>query len=642
MATERKTPGRCWRRAEVLLVGCLLGWAGSASAAATRPPTPAEMLAYKPHQEGISYTTLTADEAAKCKVEFLKGQGAGGGGWLLRDAKGAPVRLFFDTTGAGRPNVWSYYKDGAEVYREIDTKNAGKPDQYRWFNSGGSKWGIDEAHDGHIKSWKAISPEEVSQEVVQAIVKKDFARVQALMVSEDEVKTLGLPADMAGRIREAQKGARAKFDDTVAKLKTVGDKSVWLHLETAAPQCLPADQTGSRADIVRHTKGTILLDVGNGKNEWVQTGEMLKVGDAWRLTDAPAAGATADPVDDGDGSKARFDLSKNPALQKLFDELSALDKKPPTPSGPTDAAVANHHLKRADILEKIVAAAAETEREPWVRQLADSLSTAAQSSPNSDTRAAKRLLSLEQQLASKLPQGHNLTAYVTYREMQATYAAKLTDKNAKFDDVQKEWIERLSKFVSAYPKAEDTPDALLQLGMVCEFLNKEVEAKNWYAQLEKNFADKPQGPKAAGAVRRLSLDGQVLKLSGPTLKDQKTPFDIDQMRGKVVVVYYWASWNSQCIGDFAKLKAILDASKGAVELLCVSLDNKAGEAQEFLRKNPAPGTHLYQEGGLEGKMATDYGVMVLPTMFLVNKDGKVANHAVQISNVEEEIKKLTK
>jgi hypothetical protein len=63
------------------------------------------------------------------------------------------------------------------------------------------------------------------------------------------------------------------------------------------------------------------------------------------------------------------------------------------------------------------------------------------------------------------------------------------------------------------------------------------------------------------------------------------------------------------------------------------------EAKSFLSKNPAPGVHLYQSGGLEGKMATQYGVLVLPAMFIVGKDGKCLSRNAQIGTLEEEIKK---
>jgi len=111
-----------------------------------------------------------------------------------------------------------------------------------------------------------------------------------------------------------------------------------------------------------------------------------------------------------------------------------------------------------------------------------------------------------------------------------------------------------------------------------------------------------------------------------------------------VIVYYWASWNKdRCIGDFAVLKQLLDTygSKGSgLELLCVNLDNTAEEANAFLLRSSAPGTHLFQPGGLDSPLATQYGIMVLPNLFLVDKEGKVVSrNTQQVGGLEEEIKK---
>src|SRR5205823_10965919 len=94
--------------------------------------------------------------------------------------------------------------------------------------------------DGKIDFWKIISAEEVSQEIVRAIATQDYARLQALMITEADVKSLALPADQAARIRESLKAAPAKFQATCAKL-ALNDKTHWLHLETPAPMCLPHD-----------------------------------------------------------------------------------------------------------------------------------------------------------------------------------------------------------------------------------------------------------------------------------------------------------------------------------------------------------------------------------------------------------------
>jgi hypothetical protein len=628
-----------WKRARTgvyfLITGCLLLGAGSAAWGA---PTVAQMLSIKPRQEGVLYTTPTAEEQAGCTVELVKGQGKGSG-WLLKDKAGNPLRRFFDSNDDNRIDVWSYYKDGVEVYREVDTTFTGKPDQYRWLNSGGSRWGVDETKDGRIKSWKVISPEEVSQEILQALVKRDLARLQALMITPAEVQTLGLPADMTRSIDEAEKAAPAKFQDTLAKLTKLGPKANWIHLETAAPQCLPADLLGSRYDVVKHPRGTILYEV-NGANDWIQTGEIIQVGTAWRILGAPAAGPST-PETTG-GSKDVKALDDNPKLQKLIEELTGLDKAAPPSTSTASPAVVKHHLRRADLLEKIIAEVKSDEREAWIRQVADSLSTAAQASPATDNTAMNRLLNLEKQLAAVM-QGSNLAAYVTYREMQADYAARLGKGGSDYNKVQQEWLARLTKFIQDYPKAEDTPDAMLQAGMVSEFLDKAVDAKNWYGQLKKTFPDKPQAVKAAGAITRLELDGQPVKLAGPTLNDPNVAFDLDQLHGKIVIVYYWASWNSQCAGDFAKIKALLTSQAGkGVELVGINLDSSLDDARKFLQQSPAPGTHLYQTGGLDGKLATDYGIMVLPNLFLIGKDGKCVSRNVQITSLEDEIKKLQK
>jgi thiol-disulfide isomerase/thioredoxin len=624
---------------QVRVVGKLLGvavllWCGAPAGAATV----AQVLAFTPRQPGVDYSTPKAEEQAACKVESFKGpKGAppGASGWLLRDPQGLPLRRFYDSNGDNKVDVWSYYKDGVEVYREIDSKFTGKADQYRWLNGAGSRWGIDADGDGHIDSWKAITPEEISQEILQAVITHDFNRLQAVMVSDAELQDL--PSAVASTIRELRKGAAAKFQATCTKLSGLGDKTRWLHLETLTPQCQPAEQTGARADYVKYPNATILCETA-GKNEWLQTGEIVQVAPgAWRVTDAPSPGL-AETVEDSGAVAGTKIVDKE--LQGLLEQLKALDDKAPTKggdgSGPNQA-LASYHLQRADLLERVVAKAKPEEREPWIRQVADALSTAASSSPATDHAALTRLASLEKQVVPAMP-GTNLAAYVAYRNLSAEYALKLAQKDAPFAKIQEDWLAQLAKFVQSYPRAPDTADALLQLGMVSEFVGKEIEAKKWYQQLAANFGDTPLAAKGRGAIERLDLEGKQLKLSGPVLGSNQT-FDLQQKRGKVVVVYYWASWNGQCVGDFAKLKLLLDSygDKG-LDLVTVNLDSTPEEAQAYLSKAPAPGTHLYQAGGLDSPLAVQYGVMGLPNLFLVNGEGKVLSRTVQIANLEDVVK----
>jgi len=614
------------RAAAGLTAGCLLLWTGAALAA-----TPAQILQYRPRQEGVVLSTPSEAEMASCRVSWTANPG-GGGVWLLLDPQGRPLRRLVDSKGDNKPHIWSYYKDGVEVYREIDSNLDGEPDQYRWLNGGGMKWGVDINHDHKIDSWKMISAEEVSQEIVQAVITRDFARIQALFLTEAEMTGLGLPAGEAARIRDLQKQAYNKFQDLLAKATNLNDKTRWVHLETAAPQCLPTEVLGTRQDLIKYPRGTILCDT-NGKNDWLQAGEMIKVGLTWRLIDAPTL---------GDGSGDTTAASIDPALQPLLDQLRDLDARAPKSSAPgMSAQIVEYNLTRANLLEQIVAKVKSEEREQWIRQIADCLSAAAQNSPDGDRTAHERLVRLEDQIVKSVP-GTNLAAFITFREMQAENAVRMARPSPELAKVQEEWLARLTKFVSTYPQAEDAPEALMQLGMVSELVNKEIEARKWYERLAKDFADNALTPRAQGALRRLDLEGKVMELAGPALDG--AAFNISQVRGKMVVVYYWASWNKErCVGDFAVLKQLLDnyANKGAgLELVCVNLDNTVEEARAFLTRTPAPGIHLFQPGGLESPLATQYGVMVLPNLFLVDKDGKVISRNIQqVGSLEEEIKK---
>jgi thiol-disulfide isomerase/thioredoxin len=609
----------------------------TAGVAHAAPPTAAQMLEFKPRQPDVAISTPTEAELASCKVELVKGQKLANGkvssGWLLKDSQGRPLRRFFDSDGDNHIDVYSYYLDGQECYREVDSNYNGKIDQYRWLGPNGGKWGVDTNEDGKIDAWKVISPEEVSQEVLKAVATNDVARLQALLISKAELDGLELPDSEAGRIRTSVAGAAARFKKTVESIP-LDAKTRWVHLETAAPQCLTAEALGGKYDLVLHKHGTILYENG-GKHDFLQTGEMVEVGHAWRIIDAPAAGSRGEVAP----AVASGGVEIPEQIKGFVEQLKKVDEASPK-SGAEPEEMARYTVARADVLEKIVEALKGEQQEQWLRQLADSLSAAAQSAP-SQKAPYERLVAWRDRVVK---QGANapLAAYVVFREMAADYAIKLaTSKPDEMGKLQDAWKDRLAKFVTDYPTAEDAPDALMQLGIVSESAGKETEAKNWYKQLADNFKQDPLAAKASGALRRLGLEGQDFELAGGTLGGN-APFDVKSLKGKVIVVYYWASWNRQCASDFARLKTILAGQADKVELVTVSLDNAAPKASDFLRQNPIPGTHLFQQGGFESGLAVNYGVFLLPSTFIIGADGKVVSRNAQVTTLEDDLKKLLK
>src|ERR1700738_5125174 len=152
-----------------LFIGCLLLVAAVAPAEAA-PPTVAQMLEiYKPTFQDIPFSTPEAADFPGCEVKLISGTRPGSSGWLLLDAKKQPLRRYLDSNGDKKIDTWSWFKDGAEVYREVDSNYNERKDQFRWLNAGVMKWGVASQEDDKIDAWQMISAEEVGQEVFAAL-----------------------------------------------------------------------------------------------------------------------------------------------------------------------------------------------------------------------------------------------------------------------------------------------------------------------------------------------------------------------------------------------------------------------------------------------------------------------------------------
>src|ERR1041384_3542893 len=181
-------PSRHSRPLVTLLTASIALLAAASAGAAS--PTVEQALKLAPIQKDVDYDIPSAADAAKCTIKAEKVGGQTG--WVVRGPNGQILRQFVDTNGDNVVDRWSYFKDGIEVYRDIDENFNGKADQYRWLNTAGMRWGMDKAEDGKIDSWKQISPEEVSAEVVLAIRDKDPARFARVLLTPSEAKSLGL------------------------------------------------------------------------------------------------------------------------------------------------------------------------------------------------------------------------------------------------------------------------------------------------------------------------------------------------------------------------------------------------------------------------------------------------------------------
>ena len=630
-----------------LLAGFLLLAGSVTHVHAQAKYTPAQMLDPRlaPKMDDVVLTTPSPDELSQCTVVAVQGTAPKSGGFLLLDAKKQPLRRFFDSKGGGSIDVWSYYKDGVEVYREFDTAYKGTPNNFRWLNSGGMKWGIGSVDAktgrGYITGWRMISAEEVGYEAFQAVARQDYARLQLLLVTDAEMQMIKLPVAKIKAVAATQQLAQKKFADLV---KTINLNAAKFEIvEGGIPNC---DTTGD-VESIKYPSRAIRYELkgGDKKHDWLHTGEMIQVGMAWRLVDVPT---DKDPTGVTDPNLPR--QKTNPALDKLLQELADLDLNPPPlpPIGAKQAKTDVYLRQRIAVIQKIIPIDDASKREGWYRQLFDNLMSLAQNA--GDDATIGLLKTMTDDVVAKMP-GSGLAAYGVYREAWTRYAigmAKTGITPPEITKLQDKWLDDLGEFVKKYQKADDTPEALRHLGNGCEFSGKDEQAKRWYTQLFDNFPNHALADHARGSVNRLNLIGKELTLAAPLLADG-SKFDIAQLKGKVVFVHYWASYSEQQYkDDFLRLKRFMDqvGTEKKVALVCINLDDTAEKAKAAIAAAQAPGIHLYQApsnnggGGTSSPLATQYGIHILPTMFMVDREGRVRNNALQIGDIETELKKV--
>ncbi|MFO0869645.1 MAG: redoxin family protein [Pirellulales bacterium] len=604
-------------------------------------PTPQAALELAPVQKDVQYERPTKEQIDKCVVEALNEDGVSG--WVVRDGSGQTLRRFADTNKDNKLDRWSYYREGIEVYRDIDANYNGKADEYRWLGTAGIRWGLDENEDGKIDRWKAISPEEVTAEVVAALRERDEQRFRRLLLTDEEVDTLGLPATQTEDLKRRLEAARSGFADLARKQKQVTDKTVWTNFGATQPGVLPAGTGGSTKDLIVYENVAAVVETGD-KHTQIAVGTLIQVGTHWRLFDLPGnlldektASASAGYFFSVYNSALNRPMAAEASgeLQKLTEELEALEAKIAQANAPD--ALAELNGRRADLLEKLFQSAkTDEERATWVRQLADTISAAVQS--GSYPQGVARLEQIAEQLREQQAKPE-FVAYVQFRVLLARYSQEIAEADADPAKVQQHWIESLEGFVKDYPGVPDAADAMLQLAIAQEFANKTEQALEWYERIVREFADTEVSRKAAGAKLRLESVGRSIPLKGKALDGR--PVDLASLKGYTVLVHYWATWCEPCKQDMVKLKDLqAKYAKQKFVVIGVNLDNDRAEAAAYVRSARVAWLQLHEPGGLESRFATELGIFTLPSMLLIDANGKVANRGIHAAELDAELGKI--
>ena len=179
---------------------------------------------------------------------------------------------------------------------------------------------------------------------------------------------------------------------------------------------------------------------------------------------------------------------------------------------------------------------------------------------------------------------------------------------------------------------------MLQMAITQEYAGQEDDARKWYVRIVREFPDSPAAKKAAGAQTRLDSVGKAIELTGQS--PLGSPVDLASYRGKVVLIQYWATWSGPAKADMPTLKELWNKYGRQFTIIGVSLDNNVKDLNAYLGENPLPWPQIFEPGGLDSRPANVLGILTVPTMILVDQQGKVVSRGISAADLEAELKKL--
>ena len=150
---------------------------------------------------------------------------------------------------------------------------------------------------------------------------------------------------------------------------------------------------------------------------------------------------------------------------------------------------------------------------------------------------------------------------------------------------------------------------------------------------------------ATGMLRRVDGVGKPFELTFTEAVTGKTIDVQKDLKGKVVVVDFWATWCGPCIADMPRMKELYDKFHGqGVEFVGISLD--VPEAQggkqkllDYVASNGVKWPQYYQGNYWDSDFSKSWGINSIPALFVVDAEGKLADTEAR-AELEELIPKL--